>query len=291
MILDDFIKKWNGKQCEVAGSANAKNQCVDLANAYIRDVLGLPIIEWTDAKDFPTKAGDKYNYIKNTPLGVPKRGDIIVWGSGAGGGYGHIAIYLDGGVNTFTSFDQNWSVKEFCKIENHRYNNVIGWLRPKGESMEITPEERDRLINRATVAKEVAQFLEIAGDPDTISFDQIKSVIAGIKARAKDMEGKAGEWEAECKNRIEQVGRLKAQLLEQGKLYKALSDKLKSSNDLSVGTIGLLEGRIEVLQEQVNVVSAEKGELNKVIAMLKLKREYDILIELAKYKLALVKFK
>ncbi len=70
MTLEELIKKYNGQPVEVAGSANAKNQCVDLANLYIRDVLGWPIIEWTNAKDFPAKAGDNYIFVKNTPEGV-----------------------------------------------------------------------------------------------------------------------------------------------------------------------------------------------------------------------------
>lgn len=131
MNLDQFIAKWNGKQCEVAGSANAKNQCVDLANAYIRDVLNKPIIEWTNAKDFPSKANDSYIYIKNTVEAIPQKGDLIIWNGNVGGGAGHIAICISATQGTFQSFDQNWSVKEYCKIENHKYNNVDGWLRAK----------------------------------------------------------------------------------------------------------------------------------------------------------------
>jgi len=33
MTLQEFIQKYNGKYCEVAGSP--QNQCVDLANAYL----------------------------------------------------------------------------------------------------------------------------------------------------------------------------------------------------------------------------------------------------------------
>ena len=133
MNLYDFIEKWDGRFLEVAGSSNAKNQCVDLANGYIRDVLNLPIIEWTNAKDFPTHliAKEHFDYIKNTPEGVPEKGDLIIWG----GTYGHIAIFLSGDVNWFTSFDENWPTGSFCHKVDHAYTNVIGWLRPKGDSM------------------------------------------------------------------------------------------------------------------------------------------------------------
>ena len=127
MLLQEFLQKYNGKYVEVAGSSNALNQCVDLANAYIRDVLGLPIIEWTNAVDFPSKGGDNYDYIKNTPTNIPKEGDLVIWG----GTYGHIAIFLEGDANTFRSFDQNWPTGKVCFVTGHTYANVLGWMRKK----------------------------------------------------------------------------------------------------------------------------------------------------------------
>ncbi|MEA2112677.1 MAG: CHAP domain-containing protein [Patescibacteria group bacterium] len=133
MTLSEFIKKYNSKKVEVHGSANAMYQCTDLANLYIQDVLKLPIIKWTNAKDFPNHpiAKKHFDYIKNTPMGIPKKGDLIIWG----GRWGHIAIFLSGDVNWFTSFDQNWPTGSVCHKVDHSYTNVIGWLRPKGGSM------------------------------------------------------------------------------------------------------------------------------------------------------------
>lgn len=143
MTLTEFLIKWNGKFCEVAGSPGALNQCVDLANAYIREVLGLPIIEWTNAVDFPSKAGDKYDYILNTPTNIPKEGDIIVWKPSPG----HISIFLEGNVDTFKSFDQNFPTGSNCHVQNHTYQNVIGWLRAKNvpQSADDTQKVIDEL--------------------------------------------------------------------------------------------------------------------------------------------------
>ncbi len=160
-----------------------------------------------------------------------------------------------------------------------------------GNFMEISKEERDFLIGRSVVAKETAELLGISGDPDKVTFDQIKKAVAGIKGRVTELEGKLGEAEANSLNREEQVGRLKAQLLEQEKLYKGLSDKLKSTADLSAGAISLLESRIGALQKQVDTIAAEKGKLVEENALLKLKREYKILLEIKKLKLALIKLK
>ena len=127
MTFDQFIGKYNGKFLEVAGSSNALNQCVDLANGYIREVLGLPIIEWTNAVDFPSKAGDKYQWIVNTPTGIPQKGDLIIWKPTPG----HIAVCFEGNINRFSSFDENFPVYSKCHIQEHDYTNVTGWLRPK----------------------------------------------------------------------------------------------------------------------------------------------------------------
>lgn len=142
MTFQQFLVKYNGKFVEVAGSVGAENQCVDLANAYIRDVYGLPIIEWTNAKDFPSKAGPAYDYILNTPSGIPKEGDIIIWG---GNQYGHIAIFVEGNADTFRSFDQNFPTGSNSHIQNHNYNTppVLGWLRKKVASAPDTTVQKD----------------------------------------------------------------------------------------------------------------------------------------------------
>jgi hypothetical protein len=130
MTLQEFITKWDGKFCEVAGSANATNQCVDLANQFIREVLCLPIIEWTNACDFPSKASG-YTFIKNTPENIPLEGDLVIWSSAIGGGAGHIAIFVEGTASRFTSFDQNYPLNTPCHKQGHTYANILGWLHPK----------------------------------------------------------------------------------------------------------------------------------------------------------------
>ena len=136
MTFSDFLSKWNGRYCEIAGSLDAKFQCVDLANLYIRDVLELSIIEWTNAVDFPIEADlTKYNYILNTPTNIPREGDLIIWKPSPG----HIAIFIEGNVDTFKSFDQNFPIGSPCHVQNHTYVNIIGWLRCK-QPPQVTTE-------------------------------------------------------------------------------------------------------------------------------------------------------
>lgn len=158
MTLQQFKDKYLGKQVEFHSfGAGAWNQCVDLVNAYINEVLDNHTKDYTEiigtnAKDFNTKYDpEDFDWIANTPQGVPQQGDIIVWNGRVGGGAGHVAIFLEGDVKSFKSLDQNWSQKERVTLETHNYTNVSGWLRPRnfqqtdlqGE-LDKTREERDR---------------------------------------------------------------------------------------------------------------------------------------------------
>lgn len=161
MNFTEFLSKNNGKYVEVAGSSDALNQCVDLANLYIRDVLGFPIIEWTNAVDFPSKAGDNYTWIKNTIDNVPQEGDLMIWSIST---YGHIAIFIEGNTSTFRSFDQNYPLGTPCHVQNHNYISpkVIGWMRPKSATttQPTVPEITDQtIIDLGTFGKHEVQAI------------------------------------------------------------------------------------------------------------------------------------
>lgn len=123
--LDEFIKKNNGLKLDSDGSAHGsatEYQCVDLCNAWLKNLVAPAIrgnaVNWAGARGF--------EWIKNTPLNVPRPGDIVVWNCGK---YGHVAIFVSGNVLSFTSFDQNWPVNSACHLQKHSYIGVMGWLR------------------------------------------------------------------------------------------------------------------------------------------------------------------
>lgn len=154
MTLDDFIKKWDGKFVE-AGGASAPNQCVDSVNQYL-DELGLPKILHANAKDFPAKSD--LPFIKNTPKGIPHKGDIIVWG---GNKYGHVAIFIEGDVNRFKSLDQNYPTGSPVHIQSHSYKNVLGWLRPPTTPDPLTEclkQHKDLLDQLTKQGKKLEKF-------------------------------------------------------------------------------------------------------------------------------------
>lgn len=138
MTLEELQNKYLGKSVEFHSyGSGSYAQCVDWINIYINQVLDNKTKDYTEiigtnAKDFNTKFdADDFEWIANTPTGVPQAGDIIVWNGRVGGGAGHVAIFLEGDVSSFKSLDQNWSRKEYVTLENHNYANVSGWLRPK----------------------------------------------------------------------------------------------------------------------------------------------------------------
>ncbi len=156
MTLQEFQNKYLGKQVEFHSyGSGAQNQCIDLSNQYIKEVLGLTPIIGTNAKDVGSKFNkDQFDWIVNTPEAIIQRGDIPVWNGNVGGGAGHIAIALEGGINSFKSLDQNWSQVERVTLENHNYNNVIGWLRPKGgvavDNISIPKKTFEELVGKST---------------------------------------------------------------------------------------------------------------------------------------------
>lgn len=138
--FDQFIKDWNGKPVDTDGAFGA--QCMDAMHKYKTEVLGIT--------DFLTLAApqarlvyENFNNIKghelferipNTPTGVPIKGDIFFFGKGVGPD-GHVCMFIEGNVNSFRSFDQNWAGKKYCTIVTHNYNGALGWLRYKGQPM------------------------------------------------------------------------------------------------------------------------------------------------------------
>jgi hypothetical protein len=136
MKFDEFIKKYLGKK--VDWDKAYEGQCVDLFRQYCHDVLNINqprgVVGAADFWDnFETDPVLKENFdrIKNTPSGLPVFGDVMLWDRRKGKGFGHVALFIEGDLNTFTSFDQNWPTLSKCTKTVHDYSSVIGWIHPK----------------------------------------------------------------------------------------------------------------------------------------------------------------
>lgn len=130
-MLQDFINAHNGQFLDFDGAYGA--QCVDLVQFWSQK-LGGPRLSGNAVDLQGQTHGGFFRWIANTPDGVPRAGDIMVWGEYAPFGisqYGHTSIFVSGDVNQFTSFDQNWPTGHACAEVHHaNYGGVLGWLQP-----------------------------------------------------------------------------------------------------------------------------------------------------------------
>lgn len=137
MNYNEFINTYLGKSFDYDGAAGV--QCVDLAKMYLDKVFGIKAGAWGNAKDYyenfnnlPLK--NTFNKIANTPSFIPQKGDIVVWGTGLGNSYGHIAVATgEGDTHQFYSHDLNWGSKVVHKVL-HNYKGFLGVLRPNDQS-------------------------------------------------------------------------------------------------------------------------------------------------------------
>ena len=97
--LESFISKYTGKKVDVPwGYAG---QCVSLVQRYLNECLAYEMHPRGNAKDWVNTLINEG--IAQKVNGTPQRGDILVYGSSYGSGYGHIGIAVgDGNI-----FDQN----------------------------------------------------------------------------------------------------------------------------------------------------------------------------------------
>lgn len=132
MLFSDFIKKWTGQKCDFDGAFGS--QCFDLYRYYCQEVLNVPQSPATGDKGALTiwdnYLKDYFDRIENTKENVPQNGDIVLWGTKIGK-FGHVAIFIDGDVNKFNSFDCNFPTGTLPHTQSHTYNGVLGWLRLK----------------------------------------------------------------------------------------------------------------------------------------------------------------
>lgn len=134
MTLNGFIDKYNGRYVDYDGKYGA--QCVDLIRQYLKEVLGidgysLPPVSYAKELYKNFVLNKNFVRIKNTPSFIPQKGDIIVWDwrFPVTGYPGHVAIFIEGDVNRFIAFGQNYGKPNFCKFTNYDYRGVLGVLR------------------------------------------------------------------------------------------------------------------------------------------------------------------
>lgn len=137
MLLDDFVKKYEGKKVDFDGAFGA--QCVDLARQYWKEGLGIP--EHTGpcsttggAKDLfldYEKMPNEKKYFIRLPKKNPIAGDVLIWDSSISNPYGHVAICLGTLGSSFIVFEQDGFKQDGAKINIRSNQNFLGYLRKK----------------------------------------------------------------------------------------------------------------------------------------------------------------
>jgi tetratricopeptide (TPR) repeat protein len=118
---------------EIKGTYGA--QCVELIKAYYR-WFGVET-SWGNAHHYWVNTlPDGWTRIAYTAEFIPQPGDIAVWDTNEGGGFGHVAIIISANIDNFTSVDQNWfdmCLEHGSKAAEviHDYTHVFGVIRPK----------------------------------------------------------------------------------------------------------------------------------------------------------------
>lgn len=120
-------------------------QCVDYSNAYWMYVTGKGRLAGAGAKDLPFSNNFKglATVYKNTPSFLAQTGDIVVWGSAWGGGWGHTGVVLSATLNSITVVEQNylgggWTDGieqggrgwEKATLRTHSYETEMWFIRP-----------------------------------------------------------------------------------------------------------------------------------------------------------------
>lgn len=239
MNLQQFIDKYNGKYVEYHSyDPRAKNQCVDLANAYIVEVLGKPAIIGTNAMDFPKKKDPHFTFIENKLDIFPEPGDLMIFKSADG--VGHISIFVAYiHQNLFTSFDQNYPTGSPCKLVNHTYANVLGWLRIKNNTGGVpSMPDQDLIDQLAWYQREYPleqQRVQDARRERDEALRTIESQKADIQALKELHKIEIGQLQTEARIQKENFQDFK----------RRLAEELKSSQDEAVIT-GEVSNLVEV---------------------------------------------
>lgn len=142
------------------------------------------------------------------------------------------------------------------------------WKTAGGGTMQVEESVYGKLVANSTKWDGIHKYLELSGDPAATPLEQATNVIGGYKSRGTDLQNQLAKAEAEVKNRDEQVSRLKDQIASEQNLNKSLQIKLNDAMSALKQMAGDYEGRISVLQGQVDAMARDKGELNRQLALL-----------------------
>ena len=234
MTLDGFIEKYKGKSVGYPNDNYYKGECLSLVKWYIKEVFGIdpPASGCNGARCywsiFPSPLDNIFEKVPNRPDLVPKRGWVAVWDGSVGGGAGHIGIVADDKAtkSTFNSFDSNWGSKT-AQIVTHNYNNVYGFLVPKGNNMSDMYNGYD-LSNRESmkVAVDVLVRVQKGEFVEKSKLDEL------VKIKTAELSSKISDYEKQIKILNTQIETLKKDVASLNDELEKCSQEVPGQEDL-----------------------------------------------------------
>jgi len=283
MTFKEFIEKYTGKEVDFDGYYGT--QCMDLMHQYVYDVL--------EEKDKTLLAAPSayevfknfrwenlFEKINNTPSGLPEEGDIMFWNTGVGK-WGHVAMFVDGDLDSFNSFDANWPTGSLPKMINHTYKSVAGWLRYKGgdevvedkeleiclinlEAMENNKDEwkkkaRTREEEIEKLVKEVGEKQEHAESLQK-SMSEMNMQLTNMTQQYKQLQETEKSLREACRASEIQIKSLATDLVKANEVYDLLKDSTNA--DIAKLQLEIKECKVK-LEEGISEYS--RWELVKAI--------------------------
>jgi hypothetical protein len=281
MTLDAFLQQYLGQKCDFDGVNGG--QCIDLARMYCKDVLNTTLCPPLGVNGKAADIWTTYNQaafvrVANSPTGVPQKGDIVIWNTNMGAGYGHVSVFLEGTATSFTSFDQNFPTLSVCTKTAHTYTNVVGWLHPIAatssdpkyteDQMTAVRLERDKnwtlykdAQSQITDLKaqlkgsqdDLRGFLEYLGNKFAVIADanaikgaveRILGVEEQLRLAQRALDDEKAKHAADITTLQDQIAKLKQEVEQQQKENKTILDRLNT-----------LETRSQAQQQQVQQLS------------------------------------
>lgn len=188
----EYIHSLEGKGWDFDGSWGW--QCFDEANMYWYKLFGHGL-KGEGAADIPNVNNFKgeATVYQNTPEFKAKPGDVVIFNRNYGGGYGHVAIVLDGNhdgsYNSFVSLDQNWygggkDKTEVAQRIVHNYEFPMWFIRP---NYKTTTQVRS--LQSGTVEKKKTTVKSSTRKMQKLTY--IKDVVRGYQLPKRGYQPKA----------------------------------------------------------------------------------------------------
>lgn len=257
-VVDKFYARTNGQAINSCGGI--KGQCVAGVQSYTNIELGIggcPAFPVAGAKDMFGTRTDAFDWVRNTPEGVPPRGAIMVWNGRVGGGWGHTGVVTAANVNTFDCFQQNDPYHSPMHVKTYNYANVIGWAIPKGGQLnpqggEVMNREAGQELYRTGLHRDA----ESAGAAD--QWNGLAPAEALRRVRNSDEWKYTNDFTKKYPSLVAENVKLKTDM-----------DGLKAENLRLNTRVVELEKAVKDLQAQLDKQNQDTSNLNKLGDILK----------------------